>query len=231
MIAAAGSGQRVGRAENKVLLPLAGEPVIRHAVRVFQRHPGIERICLVVRPADRAALERCFQPKATWSKLLPWIDGGAERQQSVYNGLEALAADPPDWVLVHDAARPLCPEALVERVLAALETVPAVVPVLPIVDTVRRIGAGRSEVLERSELYRMQTPQGFHWDVLWRAHRWAREHGVRGTDDAQLLEAMEAGGPSPLTFVAGEARNLKVTEEDDLHMAEWLARQGSPRSP
>lgn len=224
LMPAAGAGTRLGVPENKVLLPLGGVPVVVHALRAFQAHPGVAHIALIVREADRAALERCLAAATGVDKLLPWIVGGAERQDSVYNGLAALADAPPDWVLVHDAARPLCSAALIGRVLAGLAGAPGVVPVLPITDTVRRIADGHSEVLPRERLFRTQTPQGFQWGALWEAHRAARASGLRATDDAQLLEATGAR----LAFVAGEADNLKITTPADLAYGEWLLgrRQG-----
>ena len=247
LIAAAGSGQRMTGPENKILLPLGGEAMIRHAVRAFQTHPRVERIGVIVRGEDHAALERCFPPGEARSKLVAWIAGGARRQDSVRNGLQALAGDPPDWVLVHDGARPFCTHALIDRVLAALPRAQGVVPVLPVTDTVRRIEGGRSEVVERANLFLTQTPQGFHWEALWEAHLAAQEKGWRGTDDAQMLEAalksgleavpqtvparVLAGEGIALLSVAGEAGNIKVTTDADYRYAEWLvvhrARTGS----
>jgi 2-C-methyl-D-erythritol 4-phosphate cytidylyltransferase len=221
LIPAAGSGRRVGNARNKVLLPLGGVPLIVHTLRAFQAHPGVGWIGLIVREADRAELERALPPGPARHKLLPWIVGGAERQDSVYKGLEALAGRPPRRVLVHDGARPLVGAALIGRVLAALADAEGCVPVLPIEDTVRRISGPRGTVLERSELFRTQTPQGFRWEPLWRAHREARAGGLRGTDDAQLLET--AGGR--MVYVPGEPENLKITTPADLRYAEWLLQQ------
>lgn len=221
LIPAAGTGSRLGQGRNKLLVPLAGVPVVVRTLRAFQAHPRVAAIGVVLREADRAALEAALPPGAARAKLLPWIAGGAERQDSVYNGLQALAGAPPDWVLVHDGARPLCTAALIDRVLDALHSAPAAVPVLPVTDTVRRIAEGRSEVVERTGLFRTQTPQGFHWDALWEAHQGARAQGWRGTDDAQLLEARGAS----VAFVDGEADNLKITTAADLAQAEWrLAR-------
>lgn len=220
LIAAAGAGRRMRRETNKVLLPVAGEPVLRHTVRLFQQHPLVHEVGVVVRAADREAVQQCFADRGAWDKLLPLVVGGEERQDSVYNGLEVLATRAPEWVLVHDGARPLCSAALVQRVLDALREAPGVVPVVPIPDTVRRLVGGHSELVDRSNLFRMQTPQGFHWEPLYEAHRRARSRGLKGTDDAQLLEA--AG--TALTFVPGEAHNLKVTTAEDLPLVGCLLR-------
>lgn len=226
LIAAGGSGRRMGGAENKVLLPWRGVPLVVHAAAPFLAHPAVGRVGVIVRPGDEPALDAAFAaPGAPTgaAERLPWIPGGAERQESVYNGLTALEADPPDRVLVHDGARPWCSPALVERVLAALDGAAAVIPVLPVTDTVRRMADGRSEVVERTGLVRTQTPQGFHWDVLWEAHRRARAQGLEGTDDAQLVEAMGV----PLATVAGEWRNVKITTPEDLESDGWVPTGGA----
>lgn len=221
LVAAAGAGTRVGQDLNKVLLPVAGEPVLVHTVRAFQAHPAINQVGVIVRDVDRALLERSFAGSAGRDKLLPWIAGGAQRQESVYNGLAALADDPPDWVLVHDGARPCCSRALIERVLAGLLKAPGAVPVLPVSDTLRRIHEGHSQVVPREELYHTQTPQGFHWEAIWAAHRSARSTGLLGTDDAQLLEARGTG----LVFVEGDPDNIKITTPHDVLQADGLLRR------
>lgn len=219
LIPAAGQGRRAGGPENKVLAPLAGVPVVVRTCRVFQRHPGIRQVVVIAARQDREALERLFgEVPEGRHKLTPWVEGGAERQDSVRRGLEALDAEPPDWVLVHDAARPLVSPQLIDRVLAALEREPAVVPVLPLHDTVREMGPGRSRVVERSHLVRTQTPQGFHWHLFREAHARAAQRGTRGTDDAQLIEALGAS----VARVEGEPRNIKLTTSADFPLGAWM---------
>ncbi len=218
LIPAAGAGARMKREESKVLIRLGGRPLIEHTVHGLLGHPAVERIVVVARQSDFSELERIFANRAEGGRIAPWVEGGPERQDSVWQGLGALGEAPPDWVLIHDAARPFFSQSLLDRVLAALEHHGAVVPRLPIFDTVRRVNGGGSEVLERASLFRCQTPQGFHWKVLAEAHREANAKGLRGTDDAQLVEA--AG--HPVRFVAGEERNLKVTAPDELAFGEWL---------
>jgi 2-C-methyl-D-erythritol 4-phosphate cytidylyltransferase len=228
LIPAAGSGQRMGESLNKVLLPLAGVPLIRHTLERFQAHPRVDAIGLVARPADFPRLDDVFWDRARWSKLLPWIAGGPERQDSVRLGLEALAAAPPEWVLVHDGARPLCSASLIDRVLDALERHWAVVPTVPIHDTVRHRGERNEhagEVVDRSVLFLTQTPQGFHWEVLYNSHVEAKAKGLRGTDDGQLVALAGASEPRSITWVLGERRNLKVTSPADLALAEWIFGQ------
>ena len=225
LIAAAGSGTRMGRdgpPGNKVLLPLGGEPLLRHTVRAFLTLPVSLTLRIVARREDFGALERAFSDRRNWPQLGAWIEGGTERQDSVRLGLEALAADPsgaPDWVLVHDGARPLVSRALIQRVLDALRIHSAVVPVVPVFDTVRKSSPTRQSegVLDRSGLRLCQTPQGFHWNTLWQAHLRARADGFKGTDDGQLVERLGQA----VTLVDGELHNFKVTLPDDVALAEW----------
>lgn len=218
LIPAAGSARRIAADKNKALLYIGGAPMIRHTVRIFQEHPAIGQICLAVRKSDSAEFEKLFGGAEEGRKIVGLVEGGDHRQESVWLAMEALQDDPPDWVLVHDGARPFCSMDLLERVLAGLRRAPAVVPVIPIHDTVRRIESACSEVLQRESLYRCQTPQGFHWGTLRNAHLKARETGLRGTDDAQLVEVCGEG----LEFVEGEVRNLKITTNTDLSVAEWV---------
>lgn len=206
----------MGAAGNKALLPINGVALIQHTVRVFLEHPLIDRICVIARKSDFPLLKEILSPGGGCEKVAPLVQGGETRQESVWRGIAALEADPPEWVLVHDGARPLCSRALVDRVLAELPDHPCVAPVLPMSDTIRRIVDNHSEVVEREALFRSQTPQGFHWAILRQAHHQARENGLEGTDDAQLVEA---GGLS-VHFVPGEARNIKVTAPEDLLYAE-----------
>ena len=218
VIPAAGSGKRMGLVENKVLLPLGGEPGLRHLVRLFSTIPGVSRIAVMVQSGQRPAISQALAGLAP--DTLHLMEGGAERQDSVRKGLEHLAADPPDWVLVHDGARPLATRGLVDRVLTALHEHPSVVPALPITDTVRRRSGSHTEVVPREGLYQVQTPQGFHWGPLWNAHDTARREGFMGTDDAQLLE--HSGIPAHL--VPGEFSNLKLTVAKDILLAEVFFR-------
>lgn len=220
LIPAAGESRRMGEEGSKILAPLLGEAVIRHTVRCFQAHPAIDEIRLILAPRDRQAVAVQFSEPAAWDKLGPVVEGGRERWESVRNGLTALGAHaPPDIVLVHDGARPCCSAGLISRVLTVLGEAEAVIPTLPIHDTVRRMGAGADRgVVERSALVRTQTPQGFRWPVLWAAYQAIGGQGEGITDDAQVVER-HGGWPVP---VPGEERNLKLTTSQDLAWAAWL---------
>src|SRR5712691_5954345 len=222
LIVAAGRGIRFGGELPKQYLPLGGTSVLRHAVAAFATHPRISGVQIVIRDEDR----KIFAEAVSGLAVLPPVPGGAERQDSVRLGLEALAPHDPARVLIHDAARPFPDPALIDRVLDALDRAPAAIPALPLGDTIKRVEEGRiRETVDRSQLWRAQTPQGFHFAAILAAHRAAA--GRTLTDDAAVAEA---AGIAP-AVVAGSADNLKVTTAQDLAAAERLlaARLGDVR--
>jgi 2-C-methyl-D-erythritol 4-phosphate cytidylyltransferase len=216
LVPAAGSGLRLGPGAPKAMRPLAGEPLLVHAVRGLRAAAAVGPV-VVAAPAADVELAR---------QLLLHLDvvvvaGGAERQDSVRAALAALPTS-VDLVLVHDAARCLTPVDVVERVVAALRGgAEAVVPVLPVADTVKQVDGDRVvTTVDRSALRAVQTPQGFRRSVLERAHA---STGPVLTDDAGLVEA--AGGV--VTTVAGADEAFKVTRPLDLVLAEALLRERS----
>ena len=211
LIVAAGRGTRFGGSLPKQYLPLGGSSVLRHAAAAFAGHPRVAGVQAVIRPEDRGEFDRTM----LGLEVLPPVPGGAERQDSVRLGLEALAEYAPDRVLIHDGARPFPDVALIDRVIEGLEHEAAAIPALPLGDTVKRVADGRIvETVDRSQLWRAQTPQGFHFAVILAAHRAAAGHVL--TDDAAVVEA---AGIRPL-IVAGSEANLKVTTAGDLATAE-----------
>ncbi len=222
LIVAAGRGSRFGGDLPKQYLPLEGAMVLRHAAAAFARHPRIAQVMVAIRPEDRAR----FDDAVAGLPVLPPVAGGATRQDSARLGLEALAPHHPLHVLIHDAARPFPDPALIDRVIDALGRAPAAIPALPLRDTIKRARDGVvRETVDRSELWRAQTPQGFHFDAILGAHRVTA--GQQLTDDAAVAEA---AGLAPL-LVAGSEDNLKVTTAEDLAAAERLilARHGDVR--
>ena len=220
LVLAAGRGTRFGGTVPKQYLPLAGASVLRYAVSAFTGHRRVDGVLLAIRPEDRLAYDAAL----TGLDLLPPVPGGAERQDSVRLGLEALAAYNPSRVLIHDGARPLPGAALIDRVIDALDEAPAAIPGLPLGDTIKRVADGVIvQTVNRTGLWRVQTPQGFHFDAIMEAHRAAA--GKALTDDAAVAEA---AGISPV-IVAGDEENLKVTTADDLAAAERLIAAREPR--
>ena len=214
LVVAAGSGQRFGGDLPKQYQALAGKPMLRHSLETFAAHPGIAGIVVAIHPAQRDLYDAAA---AGIGKLLPPVEGGATRQGSVLNGLERLAADRPDYVLIHDAARPLIDPGTISRTIEALAQHPAILVAVPVVDTIKR-GAGErvGDTVDRRDLWRAQTPQAFHFAAILEAHR--KVAGGELTDDAAVAEA--AG--IPVTFVMGSERNFKVTTQDDMERAERM---------
>ena len=214
LVVAAGSGQRFGGDLPKQYQALAGKPMLRHSLETFAAHPGIAGIVVAIHPAQHDLYDAAA---AGIAKLLPPVEGGATRQGSVLNGLERLAAERPDYVLIHDAARPLIDPGTISRTIEALAQHPAILVAVPVVDTIKR-GAGErvGDTVDRRDLWRAQTPQAFHFAAILGAHR--KVAGGELTDDAAVAEA--AG--IPVTFVTGSERNFKVTTQDDMERAERM---------
>jgi len=223
LVVAAGRGTRLGGALPKQYLDLGGKMLLRHALDSLTRHRGIAAVRVVFDPGDAAYYEQATQGL----DLLPPVAGGAKRQDSVRLGLESLATLNPARVLVHDGARPFLDAGLVDRVLAALDELPAAIPALPLRDTVKR-GAGGviAQTVERADLWRAQTPQGFRYKEILAAHR-----GVIGEDLPDDAAVAERAG-LPVRLIEGSEDNIKVTTADDLARAARIlsARLGEVRT-
>jgi 2-C-methyl-D-erythritol 4-phosphate cytidylyltransferase/2-C-methyl-D-erythritol 2,4-cyclodiphosphate synthase len=213
LIVAAGRGARLGGDIPKQYQVLAGKPVLRWAVEAFLTHGGIAAVQLVVHDDDR---DQCAKVLAGLTFEPPAL-GGATRQDSVRNGLEALSKRRPARVLIHDGARPLVSRELIARVVGALKSADAVAPLLPLSDTLRRKTKSGYTIVPREELFRAQTPQGFAFAKILDAHR--RFADEAATDDLALAE--RAG--LSIAAVAGEETNIKLTTADDFTLAEKLA--------
>ncbi len=216
LLVAAGTGTRFGSATPKQYASLLGRPVIRHAAEALLAG------CDLLQPVgDPATVEAAL----AGLDHLPCVPGGAERQDSVRAGLEALAQHRPDVVLVHDAARPHIPAGTVPALLAALGGHRGAIPAVPVGDTLKRVEAGRIvATVPRDGLMRAQTPQAFDFATLLAAHRDAPRSGL--TDDAALLE--HAG--HPVAVVAGDEDNIKLTHPEDLvRLERLLAASMQPR--
>lgn len=233
LIVAGGRGSRFGADGPKQYELLAGRPLLRHAIEAFLASPQTARICCVIHADDhdlyRQATNDLAGDGAASGKLLAPATGGATRQASVRLGLEALAATdrPPDLVLIHDAARPLLPLAVIERVVSALDSAKGAIPALPVADTLKRASAvgAIAETVSRDNLWRAQTPQGFGFARILAAHRHATHDNF--TDDADLLQA--AG--HTVNIVPGDESLLKVTTMADLASLEMrLAAQMETRT-
>lgn len=201
----------------KQYLCVRGRPLLWYAIQVFERHPAIERVYVVLSAEDD------WWPRFPWdafTKLSVLHCGGATRAESVRNGLKAMApaVSAQDWVLVHDAARPCLTPALLDRLLDQLADDPVGgLLAVPVADTLKRAGSdGRvAATLDRAGLWAAQTPQMFRHGLLLEALQHA---GDAVTDEAGAVEAL---GLTP-RLIEGDRRNLKVTFPDDLEVAAWL---------
>lgn len=210
LVVAAGSGSRAGGGPPKQYRPLAGKPLLVHALDGLER-AGIVGIRVVIGEGQEALYEDAVRGRA----LPAPVAGGRERQDSVRNGLEAIAAaGGTDTVFIHDAARPFLPAAVVERLRDGLAGAEGAVPVLPVVDTLARAESELGEPVDRDGLVRVQTPQAFRFDSILAAHR--RWRGGLATDDAQV--ALAAG--LRVATVAGDEALEKLTHEADFARAE-----------
>jgi 2-C-methyl-D-erythritol 4-phosphate cytidylyltransferase len=218
IIVAAGSGSRTGSSELKQFRWVAGKPMLLHSLQTFQDRPDVS---LVV----------CVLPRSHAGDPPPWIFqsdhdrlaitvGGRTRGESVIAGLQELG-DECRVVLVHDAARPLVPPDVIDRVVTAARAGTGAVAALPVTDTIKEVDdEGRIvRTVERTRLWRAQTPQGFPREMIDRAYLEARRERVELTDDAAVCERMGF----PVVVVRGSERSLKVTEEPDFARAEAIA--------
>jgi 2-C-methyl-D-erythritol 4-phosphate cytidylyltransferase/2-C-methyl-D-erythritol 2,4-cyclodiphosphate synthase len=210
LLVAAGSGSRAGGGMPKQYRPLAGKPLVARAVEHLV-HAGIDEIRVVIGPGQEAFYEAAL-PGGTRPAF---VFGGADRQASVRNGLEAIAAaGGAGAVLIHDAARPFLPAQVIDRLLGALAEAPGAVPVLPVVDTLARSDGRIGEVIARDGLVRVQTPQAFRFDAILHAHRAWR--GGAATDDAQIARAQGL----VVAAIEGDSMLEKLTYEEDFVRAE-----------
>lgn len=229
IVPAAGRGERLGPGRPKALRELGGLPLLVHAVRALGLARSVDAV-VVAAPPDDVAGVRALLGGHEFSAELLVVPGGETRQQSVRLALAVLPAD-VDVVLVHDAARPLAPPELVDAVASAVRAgAPAVVPGLPVTDTVKQVGPadGRgwpvTQTVDRSILRAIQTPQGFRRDVLADAHAQAERVAAgpgpvaAATDDAGLVESLG----QPILVIEGAQEAFKVTRPIDLVLAEAL---------
>ena len=207
IILAAGRSERFG--EDKIFAELQGLPVFLHSVRAFLAAEVVEEIVVVARPGTEFRVAMLLQDLDFPIRV---VTGGQRRRDSSLAGVEAACGE---FVLIHDAARPLVSPELIKRVLASAEAHGAAVPVLPMVDTLRYVENGflKPEVLPRAGLVAMQTPQGFRRDLLLPA---LKECDEDLPDDAAALLSRGI----PVAVVPGDRRNLKLTYPEDLALAQ-----------
>jgi 2-C-methyl-D-erythritol 4-phosphate cytidylyltransferase len=215
LIACAGSGRRMGAERNKLLLEVAGRPVLAWTLAAALAAPEIRWIGIVGQPVDQAAIE-ALVAAAQPDRPVVWIQGGDTRQDSVANGLAALPAE-AEAVLIHDGARCLVEPELIARCVAAVNAGEAVIAAAPVTDTIKRVdGEGViQDTPDRAVLWGAQTPQGFPVVQLRQAHARAAAEGWSVTDDASLFERLGWA----VKVIPAPPSNIKITTPFDLTIA------------
>ena len=225
ILPAAGLGTRMAGPQPKQFLALNGLPILIHSLRAFA---SVERVTAIYVAVRNTEIER-FQTQVEehgFAGRVQVVEGGDNRQESVAHALAALPAEPDDFVLVHDAVRPLIDAATIDRTIDAVIEHGAAIVGLPAVDTIKQVertahGALITSTIPREFVVQAQTPQGFRYDLLQRAFAEATADGFVGTDEASVAE--RAG--LPVAVVHGSQVNLKITQPGDLELAEFYLRQ------
>jgi 2-C-methyl-D-erythritol 4-phosphate cytidylyltransferase len=220
IIVAAGKGVRMGPNTDKLFLEVAGRPVVVHTWEKFANAKCIDETILVVREGMQSTFASLA---AKFDLAKPWrlVVGGAERQDSVWNGLQALSAA-TEVVAIQDAARPCTDEGLITATIEAAREIGAAVAAQPVTDTIKESADGIlvERTLDRSRLWAVQTPQTFRVDVIRRALSAVREKGLRVTDDTAACELIG----QPIRLVASTQPNPKVTVPGDLPYIELILK-------
>ncbi len=216
LIPAAGMGRRMGGGINKQYLKLAGQPILAHTLALFDSHPLVDHIYVIAPQEDIDFCLREVVEPCRLTKVRRIVPGGAERQDSVRNGLGACEAEAEDIVLIHDGVRPFFPADLLQEVIDKATQVGASVVGVPVKDTIKEVSDGLIQgTPERRRLWKAQTPQAFRYALISEAHRRAQVEGYLGTDDASLVERLGR----KVAMVEGDYRNIKITTPDDLVLA------------
>ncbi len=222
IVLAAGRGTRMKRQGSKMLLPVAGRPLILHTLDRFARSREVPRAVLVAPPEDVEAYETLLQGSPLTGLETGVRAGGERRQDSVRAGLEALDPD-CEFVVIHDGARPFAAPDLIDRCVRESCRNRSVTAAVPARNTIKTVFDGRvNETLPRSHLWEIQTPQAFPVRTLRDACELAEREGVEATDDAMLVERMGV----PVRVVEGSTANIKVTYPEDILFAEVLVTRG-----
>jgi 2-C-methyl-D-erythritol 4-phosphate cytidylyltransferase len=218
LIPAAGSGKRMGRDRNKLLMDLLGQPVLAWTLRAAEASRSIDWIGILGQPIDFPDFQTILTD-LNLTKPVALIQGGSTRQESVYNGLEALP-EGADRVLIHDGARCLATPELFDRCAASLDQYEGMVAAVTVKDTIKVVDGAMciQSTPDRANLWAAQTPQGFSVPLLKKCHAEGKAQGWEVTDDAALFERCGL----PVYIVPGEETNLKVTTPVDLAIAQFI---------
>lgn len=223
LIPAAGMGHRMGGSVRKQYLNLLGKPILAHTLTLFENHPLVENIYPIVPSADISYCQEQIISRYGFSKVRRIVAGGAERQDSVRNGLDALVKDgfdqPQRPILIHDGARPLFDCKQLSALLETIYETGACIIGVPVKDTIKDVENNKiTGSPDRNRLWQAQTPQGFQYQLIRNAFDQADADGFVATDDASLLERLGC----PVQILEGDYRNIKVTTPEDILIAAAL---------
>jgi 2-C-methyl-D-erythritol 4-phosphate cytidylyltransferase len=222
VIVAAGKGIRMGHTVNKVYLPIAGKPVLYYSLKTFDEIDWIKEIVAVVSKEEMEYCQENVVKKYFFKKPIKLVEGGSERQYSVYNGIINTEGD-CEIIAIHDGARPLIEKEIVIKALKEAYLHKAVALGVPVKDTIKVVD-GKNFILntpDRKYLWAIQTPQVFERNLIIKAHQRALEDGFLGTDDTVLVERLGY----KVKVVEGDYRNIKITTPEDLIVAEAFLKK------
>lgn len=222
IVLAGGTGKRMGAATNKQFLLLDNRPILVHSLQIFEDCRPVDGVYLVVNQRDLPLIQEEVLEAYKFNKIVKLVIGGRLRQDSVRNGLEAID-EACDIVVVHDAARPFVSPAFVEKSISLMEMFDAIIPALPVKDTIKAISKEGfvSKTLERDSLWHVQTPQTFKYDLIIKAYREGAAKKFLGYDDATFVEHLG----KKVKVIEGSPYNIKITTPEDLIIAKGILSQ------
>ncbi|MBI5048810.1 MAG: 2-C-methyl-D-erythritol 4-phosphate cytidylyltransferase [Deltaproteobacteria bacterium] len=216
----------MGSKIKKPYLILAGKPILVHAILPFEYSKAINSIIIVTAKGDEDFCLKNIVKRFGFEKVLKIIRGGKERQDSVMSGIMA-AGNEWDMVVVHDAVRPFVGKDMIKRVIQAAQKCGAATIAVPVKDTIKQVSSWFvKKTLQREELWAIQTPQAFRFDILKRAHHLAAKQGFIGTDDCMLVERLG----HKVAVVKGSYENIKITTPEDLAVGKGILKSRSKKS-
>lgn len=220
IIPAGGSGKRMGSEVPKQFLKLHNKEVIVHTIERFQNSDFIDKICISINPSTKSKLNTLID-KFNLTKVTDIVDGGSTRQESIYNALFTESVKKSSKVLVHDSVRPFIDDELIKKLIEELDNYKAVIPVIPVSDTIKMIE--NDEIIntpKREKLFSAQTPQAFNTETLIKANEFVLKKNITVTDDASIIEAYGF----VVKTIIGDPKNIKITNPLDMKYAEMILR-------
>lgn len=217
VVLAAGQGKRMNSDTHKQYMLLAGKPVLYYSLQAFE-HSEVDTVIIVAGKGEKTYCKHEIVEKYGFQKVKEITEGGKERYHSVYEGLKVLPGD-TEYVLVHDGARPMLTSKIICDTIDAVRKYKACVTGMPVKDTIKIADKNRFalETPNRADVWAVQTPQAFSYDIIWKAYSALMEHEIAVTDDAMVVETFL---DYPVKLVEGSYQNIKITTPEDLPVAE-----------